>query len=1396
MFQRTFPNNWRPFRLFIPIFLISCLTFQVLSPVSAQTSSQAPQADKLDVNIHKVSINPNTIYKDLPANFPFPVMSVMTVKDENNRYVHGLADTSRWLGNDDRNQNGNRISKVWRTLSEYHQENHNIPSDRDIKHTAPPFLIRELSNVDGLGVSMALVMDWSGSMDNDIYFAEDAAKVLMNNMNSSDQMAIVKVTDNIYIFQTFTSDTSLLRQAIERPTGDRSGTAIYKGIYETISLCIGISGRKAVIVYTDGKENYFHYSLDEIINHANANDVTLFTIGLGGGVDEASLRKMAYWTGGFFMTAKKATELKKIYMEIYSQIKGHYVLAHTSTDPFTNGTWREVHVTIENQGVVGKGVGRYYVPYLLPNLTIKKSAFCDSTQILNGDTLRYAEAGDTISYVLTILNEGKGTAGDVEIVDVLGDSVSYADFSLTPTSLSTDSVVWKIPRIDPGATLQISYNAIVRPRLSSEMVDAINECRIYCDNDSILTDNNDQAVVYVYGVPDLTIRCLEPERLLSPGYPQKLRAYIKNQGSADISQTFRIGYYVESIESEPIGVDTCYALFSGDSTLSAGIWTPQAAGLYRIRAFVDMDNAIIESNEENNFDSCIIEVGIDDLTAVVSDISLSDSILGVQAAFPKPVLNMVNVIDQNFFPIHSLANTNQWITTSDQTQLGKSAGEIWQRLEEFHRENESIPEDADVRPTMQIREETASDVNLVLITDLSSAMAPFSSVTQSGLSGLIETNGFSDWGAVVGFNNTIQTLQDFTQDEELIEDALDAACSGNQRRLYDALDSSLDLAFEKGNRNAVVCATYGEDVGSSATQQEIVQEAQEKGVPIYFIDFNETSMSNTLKFLSDATGGFYLNQSQFFDSDEAFTVIDGMLRNYYVISHTSSDTVQNQTWRVVDVTVSAHDLTTSDQGFYQSLLGILDVAVTKNATTITFGSSNYPEGYVHPSDSILYSVTLRNIGHHLAKQISIQDILAENLIPITYTMIPEKIQGDTLQWTIDSLQIGESIEIQYTCFVDTLRISDIIPIPNSVTIQCAGDTTIENNFAADTILYVPLISGDVAVTKQAVGDSLFNVNNNSAWYVFPGGIVHYQVALINIGEMDCRDIVMTDILPEDVTLQEFFGGNYTLEGNTLQWTHSLLAARGGMTQYLYSCKVDTFMPTWEVSLINRITSQCVEDTIQSNNTDSDTVWVAVPFPPDPQIRISPSVVEPGDSVMVEVLSPVQIQDWNMTVIYADGSTNHSYWDSFIASNHLVPQEWTLLQPDFDDTRMRINEKEERAAVIFETTDLWNITRSDTGYFDIRSGNSFFLDHNVFRINDHPTLGMRFKLSSNRRARIVVYDIAGTYIKTVTDNTHIAGWNQVAWDGRNYDGNFIGNGVYVVVLTSGNFKQVHKFILVR
>ena len=198
----------------------------------------------------------------------------------------------------------------------------------------------------------------------------------------------------------------------------------------------------------------------------------------------------------------------------------------------------------------------------------------------------------------------------------------------------------------------------------------------------------------------------------------------------------------------------------------------------------------------------------------------------------------------------------------------------------------------------------------------------------------------------------------------------------------------------------------------------------------------------------------------------------------------------------------------------------------------------------------------------------------------------------------------------------------------------------------------------------------------------------------------------------------------------------------------------------------------------------------------PQIRLSRSVIQPGDSVRVEVNTPHVVDSWDLGVYFGDGMFESTYADAFILSTDLLPDVWTAVEPEFSDTWMRTSEEEERIIIAFQTMNIYGITRTDTASLLIRSDDEFWLDDNVFKPDDGLPLGLRFKLSSNRHAVIKVYDISGAYIDTVIDGFYNGGWNHVTWAGNGADGRIVGTGVYVAILTSGSFQQIRKFIVVR
>jgi hypothetical protein len=74
--------------------------------------------------------------------------------------------------------------------------------------------------------------------------------------------------------------------------------------------------------------------------------------------------------------------------------------------------------------------------------------------------------------------------------------------------------------------------------------------------------------------------------------------------------------------------------------------------------------------------------------------------------------------------------------------------------------------------------------------------------------------------------------------------------------------------------------------------------------------------------------------------------------------------------------------------------------------------------------------------------------------------------------------------------------------------------------------------------------------------------------------------------------------------------------------------------------------------------------------------------------------------------------------------------------------------------------------------------------------------IRYTLSNDADVSIAVYDASGALVKTLVSETMKAGYHTVSWDGMNEVGNAVANGVYFYRLSSGDFNQSRKIVVLR
>jgi VWFA-related protein len=219
-----------------------------------------------------------------------------------------------------------------------------------------------------------LVMDISGSMDKNGKFdaAKSAAKDYVNQMRPGDQTGIIAFDTQIHNVQAPTSDIPTLINAIDAlETG--SDTAMYNALMEAEKTLEGISGRKAIIVLTDGMDNKSSSTADDVINGVGPSGTTISTVGFGdastatqAGLDEAALKNLAEKTGGRYSYAPDAQSLSAFYQQYGRTLQSEFSITFMSNSPLLDGVNRALTATLN--GVPSSEESKYNPGGVLPEV--------------------------------------------------------------------------------------------------------------------------------------------------------------------------------------------------------------------------------------------------------------------------------------------------------------------------------------------------------------------------------------------------------------------------------------------------------------------------------------------------------------------------------------------------------------------------------------------------------------------------------------------------------------------------------------------------------------------------------------------------------------------------------------------------------------------------------------------------------------------------------------------------------------------------------------------------------------------------------------------------------------------------------------------------------------------
>ncbi|HUG52615.1 MAG TPA: VWA domain-containing protein [Vicinamibacteria bacterium] len=221
-----------------------------------------------------------------------------------------------------------------------------------------------------LALDLGLLMDTSASMLQQLRLSQEAAVRFLESIPRARDLVTIFFDDDIRLSRYNSENQQGLYERIAESKGG-GNTALYDAISVYLSRVQDSSGRKVLVLFTDGEDSRSALGLGDILELIRASRVTIYPIAFTGGFSPGSaralrsksvLQQMAELTGGQVFTPRSSKDLAVIYRRILQELRAHYVLGYVSDDLTRDGKFRRVKVNVTNKALRVRHRAGYYAP--------------------------------------------------------------------------------------------------------------------------------------------------------------------------------------------------------------------------------------------------------------------------------------------------------------------------------------------------------------------------------------------------------------------------------------------------------------------------------------------------------------------------------------------------------------------------------------------------------------------------------------------------------------------------------------------------------------------------------------------------------------------------------------------------------------------------------------------------------------------------------------------------------------------------------------------------------------------------------------------------------------------------------------------------------------------------
>lgn len=273
---------------------------------------------------------------------------------------------------------------------------HLTRNECSIQENGVPQTLKSFTAETDLPLTMGILLDTSGSQEYVLPLEQQAgAEFLRDVLRSKDEAFLASFDVNVDLLQDYTNSPQELAHAMNKAqintaggngsglpgmgggpvptTGDPKGTLLYDAIYQSATEKLSEqTGRKALIVLTDGEDLGSVHKIEQAISAAQRSNVMVYIIliadvsgyynaGMGYYGFSASKRLTQDTGGRLINVGNNGRKLSAAFKEISDELRSEYLATYTPSNTKLDGTYRKISMDC-GQGIKVQTRKGYYAP--------------------------------------------------------------------------------------------------------------------------------------------------------------------------------------------------------------------------------------------------------------------------------------------------------------------------------------------------------------------------------------------------------------------------------------------------------------------------------------------------------------------------------------------------------------------------------------------------------------------------------------------------------------------------------------------------------------------------------------------------------------------------------------------------------------------------------------------------------------------------------------------------------------------------------------------------------------------------------------------------------------------------------------------------------------------------